>query len=611
MALLLVYLAVAAAAAQLQPQQLAVDPGSAGQRYDGHGSLSAGASSRLLYDYEDARSSEILDYLYKPKFGAGLSICKVEIGGDTQSTDGTEASHMHTRDDLNCTRGYQWWLMKEAKKRNPNVLTYGLAWGAPGWINNQTGYYGPDLIIYQVNWLKCARDHHSVDVDFLGLWNEMPWGTVQYVKELKAAMVAEGLKTQLILGDGQKGQMPPVLQYTNDTAFMAAFRGVGLHYPCDAGSLHGDGQGLLAAGKTVWSSEDLWDEAEWPGAACWAKTLNQNFIRAKLTATIAWSTVWSAYPVADLFGGGNDTLSGDGFWGPGLMYAWQPWSGHYAVPPTVWATAHTTQFVKPGWKMIHSGSGDLAQGGSYVTMVSPDEKDFSMILETGHAHCPVCSANNAPGVASNVTQTVSIGLLGDLALTRTVQVWHTDNDTASFAHVGSVPVIAGVISLAVAPESIYTVTTTTGQSRGSFPAAPAVSAPFPARWADDFEASTVESLPKYWADQCGSFQIMPSSGGRTGNSILQRVPMHPGHNKWHENLKNPLRMEPRGRLNPALKSARPLRRSRIHRCRRQGLPRGGTQRRYHHRAALGCVVVSRQLVITRTWVAYIAGCAYR
>ena len=143
------------------------------------------------------------------------------------------------------------------------------------------------------------------------------------------------------------------------------------------------------------------------------------------------------------------------------------------------------------------------------------------------------------------------------------------------------------------------------------PAAPAASAPFPARWADDFEASTVESLPKYWADQCGSFQIMPSSGGRTGNSILQRVPMHPGHNKWHENLKNPLRMEPRGRLNPALKSARPLRRSRIHRCRRQGLPRGGTQRRYHHRAALGCVVVSRQLVITRTWVAYIAGCAYR
>jgi len=38
--------------------------------------------------------------------------------------------------------------MREAKKRNPRVITYGLAWGAPGWINGQTGYYGPDLVTY-------------------------------------------------------------------------------------------------------------------------------------------------------------------------------------------------------------------------------------------------------------------------------------------------------------------------------------------------------------------------------------------------------------------------------------------------------------------------------
>ena len=71
----------------------------------------------------------------------------------------------------------------------------------------------------------------------------------------------------------------------------------------------------------------------------------------------------------DLFGGVNDTVSGDGYWGPGLMYAWQPWSGHFAIPPTVWATAHTTQFVEPGWKLLHSGSGDLTFGGSFVLPV--------------------------------------------------------------------------------------------------------------------------------------------------------------------------------------------------------------------------------------------------
>ena len=54
---------------------------------------------------------------------------QVEIGGDGQSTEATEASHMHTRTDLNMERGYEFWLMKEAKKRNPDVKLYGLVSG--------------------------------------------------------------------------------------------------------------------------------------------------------------------------------------------------------------------------------------------------------------------------------------------------------------------------------------------------------------------------------------------------------------------------------------------------------------------------------------------------
>lgn len=30
--------------------------------------------------------------------------------------DGAEASHMHTEHDENYARGYEWWLMTEAKK---------------------------------------------------------------------------------------------------------------------------------------------------------------------------------------------------------------------------------------------------------------------------------------------------------------------------------------------------------------------------------------------------------------------------------------------------------------------------------------------------------------
>ena len=45
-------------------QQLVLDPNSSYSTYDGNGGLSAGASSRLLYDYTPSVRDEILDYLY-------------------------------------------------------------------------------------------------------------------------------------------------------------------------------------------------------------------------------------------------------------------------------------------------------------------------------------------------------------------------------------------------------------------------------------------------------------------------------------------------------------------------------------------------------------------
>ena len=57
----------------LSPQRLALDPASAAQRFDGHGALSAGASSRLLFDYAEPQRSQLLDYLFAPGVGAPCS----------------------------------------------------------------------------------------------------------------------------------------------------------------------------------------------------------------------------------------------------------------------------------------------------------------------------------------------------------------------------------------------------------------------------------------------------------------------------------------------------------------------------------------------------------
>jgi galactosylceramidase len=97
-----------------------------GLRWEGVGAISGGgATTKLLHDYDPAIAADILDFLFKPNYGLSLQILKVEIGGDTDSTEGAEPSHMHAKGDENYARGYEWWLMNEAKKRNPDLKLYG------------------------------------------------------------------------------------------------------------------------------------------------------------------------------------------------------------------------------------------------------------------------------------------------------------------------------------------------------------------------------------------------------------------------------------------------------------------------------------------------------
>ena len=46
--------------------------------------------------------------------------------------------------------------------------------------------------------------------------------------------------------------------------------------------------------------------------------------------------------------------------------------------------AHTTQFTEIGWKYLKHGRGvgHFVFGGSYVSLVSPDGKDLTIVMET-------------------------------------------------------------------------------------------------------------------------------------------------------------------------------------------------------------------------------------
>merc|ERR1712150_428407 len=183
----------------------------------------------------------------------------------------------------------------------------------------------------------------------------------------------------------------------------------------------------------------------------------------------------------------------------GIMDCFQPWSGHYSPNNTaVWAMAQTTQFVSVGWGILSvhgGGSGSLAAGGTYVTYVANgsggDGHSFSIVFET---------------LEAKVAQDVTVKLEGSLReswKSGALSSWLTCGGNTLM--VGPSPVVVsttGEIRMNLTPACIITLTSTTGQRKGSFPLPPPY-AIFPKTYSTSFEERGVGDMPYYWSDQGG------------------------------------------------------------------------------------------------------------
>jgi len=251
-------------------------------------------------------------------------------------------------------------------------------------------------------------------------------------------------------------------------------------------------------GKPLWSSEDQPNGGGGPivsrdwlvGGRILAQFYNQNYLQGSMTSTEIWSPVTSYY----------DNLPAAG---SGLMEANTPWSGHYEVKSTIWVTAHTTQFAQPGWRYLDSASGNLPEHGSYVSLRSKDGRNWSTILETVGAERP---------------QTISFHVTGGLAAAG-VHVWETNN-SRSFDHVADLTPVRGAFEYTFDPDSLYSLTTTSGQGKGLDQPPPG--RPFPLPYADDFEQTPIGHAPRYLSDQDGAFEVRPCVG-RPGRCLEQVV----------------------------------------------------------------------------------------
>jgi len=307
-----------------------------------------------------------------------------------------------------------------------------------------------------------------------------------------------------------------------DPAFAKAIWGLGAHYPNMV-----SGPDAEATGKPLWASEEDSTYNNAVGAACWARVINQNYVRGQMSASINWNLI-SAY------------MKGTNWWRAGLMTAFQPWSGSYSSLAMIWATAHTTQFTTPytfsylvNGTGEGSGSGLLSAGGSYVTLEDFSTGDFSIVIEKmSRDHSPCCRP--ALPKFAVAAETATFTLRGRPARATTLQLWRTHwsfgapgDVTEEFVKQAPLAVAAdGTFTLLIEPDSLYTVTTLTTGRKGSFATPVPPPALFPPTYANNFSSCAPSSEAPYFSDQNGIFECQPADA--TGVvAMRQMVPLLP------------------------------------------------------------------------------------
>lgn len=477
----------------------------AGKRFDGIGFVDGGgATSVLLKDYPEPQRSQVLDLLFKPKTGASASALLVEIPGDGNSTQGSMPSHMHFRGDINYSRGYTWWILREAKKRNPNLTLTGMAWSAPGWVGNGN-FWSQDAADYYVKWLAGLRKVYGLEFDAIGLRNEKGV-SFEFAKILRTTLDANGFRKVRIQGfdNWPEDKLDFVKTMISDPEKRNTVAIISAHTLVTTPPTAGDRvkQWADQLNKPVWNSEEHVYKKGFECEISIVQAFNLNFIRYGATLVVNWYDVAGLYPM--------EPYSED----PAAVLARSPWSGSYHVREALWGYAHYGQFTAPGWRYLEHGYGELTGGGSFVTLKSPGD-DYSIIIETKDAKGPQqMRFETGQGLSQ-----------------KSLSVWRSD-EAAQFVQQDSIEPAHGAFAVTLQPNSIYTLTTTAGQQKRSFENIPALK-PFPFPYYETFDeySSPAEYgyLPRYTADIDDAFEIVERPD-KKGHALRQVVPIPP--NSW-------------------------------------------------------------------------------
>lgn len=456
-----------------------INGSSLGRKFEGIGGVTSNGMTKLLHEYPENQRNDILDLLFTPKFGASFHQLKVEIGSDANGTCGTEPSHMRSETDYDITRGVGLWMAREAKNRNTNLVLDAIRWGTPAWLTDNTKKYS-----FYKNFLQGAKDEFNLDFDFLAPdENEGSFSRNWVVNTLKPGLVKDGFPSVKLTGADSTTDWNIASMVNSDPSLKAALYAINAHYKQDSPD------NAKNCGLPIFDSEDVVAyRHKFSSALDMAYKIIRSYASGRMVQYVMHPVIEAIY----------DNVP---YTYKGIIEANHPWTGYYKIEPSLWVVAQFTQFITPGWYYINSGCSSSSEH-SYLTLKDSVTGNFSIIL-----------LNRSPS-SEDFHLTLNSFNISSL------HVWQTTEDE-QFVNLPDIPVVDNVVSITLPPNSICTLTTTTGQTKGQ----PAHEIPnntaFTLPYVEDFESYQIGKQPKYTVDQSGAFEI--ATGGKNGGKCLRQL----------------------------------------------------------------------------------------
>lgn len=461
-----------------------------GLTYKGFGLLSCNSTSDLLIDYK-YQTPKAYQTLLDTMFGGEhplMNHVKVEMGNDGNNSTGADSCTMRAEDEeADASRSPGFILAADAKKINPAVKVSVLRWEMPTWVQEAwnsdkegRGYeamyrwyketfldayekygYLPDYIDPDKN------ETNTPDTDFIK-WFRKKVQTDNEFPDYMTAQAVEQYHNMKIVASDEYISLNIVPAMRKDKEVYDAVDAIGFHYSTGTTATTSDYVRMADEDdKEVWYSEGC-GSFSYTGYqknktdAYGAGTIGGYQSPLAMCDCMVKSAVYSRKTHYIFQPAIGSFYEGAQYDHKELLSAREPWAGSIHFDESIYLLNHFSKFARTGWenetntagiwRYINAASGNDSNGTehltneqgkpSYMTLASPDKKDFSTIL-----------VNNSDRTLSYRITPENMDIPDDAAL----ELWESATDRY-MEYAGEARAEDGAYAVTVQPFSIVTVT---------------------------------------------------------------------------------------------------------------------------------------------------------